>query len=651
MKSKFFILTMLLSLAGMVIIISCSSDDDPPPPPPVSTYSVGGTVSGATGSLVLVQGSEELNVSGDGSFTFSTKLNDGSSYNVTVKSAPDGQYAEVANGGGTINGANVSNISVTCIDIPAGNYTVGGTVEGLTGTLVITNNGADELTINENGPFTFGVPLADGSAYEVTIVSQPDGELCSISSGTGTIDGTNVTDVAISCQASPEISANYYAVDRDAKFYEFQADKSLLEKSGTGLNDFSSVSGLAYDSNNDILYGFSNQDGTLLSIDRTTGVGTAIAQVPTTEIVDIAYDYDADKLYGVNYSFGQLLEINVTTGDITSVYTDEGLKGVYGLAYDDFKLYGSNSSEELLEISITAAPPTMLGGTFGVSRGLAYDDANSKLYGVYAEGGNDNTMTLWQFNTTSGFPTKVGLTGLLSRYGAGLAYAAGDQLMASSGTYFAGAAKLYEVDSSDGTTVSIGSTGYYNYSDLAWRDGDQLYGLELSDGLLLTFDLANGTTTFKREPYFDATTRIAVGLTYKAADDGFYTLTQVVNDGIHLTFIDAASNAAPVVNGNQLALFEDETRALAYDNENGILYAATTTGIAIIDESLGMFVDGSEVSVALTDVILSMNFDPVEKVLVATTADKKVIAINPATGDFVELTTTSETLIGITTTR
>ncbi len=38
---------------------------------------------------------------------------------------------------------------------PAANYTVGGTVSGLSGTLVLENNGSDALTINANGTFTF----------------------------------------------------------------------------------------------------------------------------------------------------------------------------------------------------------------------------------------------------------------------------------------------------------------------------------------------------------------------------------------------------------------------------------------------------------------------------------------------------------------
>ena len=54
---------------------------------------------------------------------------------------------------------------------------VGGTVTGLTGTgLVLKNNNADPLSVISSGMFTFGMKLAIGSPYSVTIVSPPSGQ-------------------------------------------------------------------------------------------------------------------------------------------------------------------------------------------------------------------------------------------------------------------------------------------------------------------------------------------------------------------------------------------------------------------------------------------------------------------------------------------
>jgi hypothetical protein len=83
-----------------------------------ATYSVGGTVSGLAGSgLVLnLNGTENLPVSADGTFTFASLLANGGAYTVTVGTQPGSpdQTCAVANGTGVIAGANVTNVEVTC---------------------------------------------------------------------------------------------------------------------------------------------------------------------------------------------------------------------------------------------------------------------------------------------------------------------------------------------------------------------------------------------------------------------------------------------------------------------------------------------------------------------------------------------------------
>lgn len=81
----------------------------------------------------------------------------------------------------------------------AAKYTVGGTVSGLAGTLVLQNNAGDDLTLTSNDAFAFSTLIADGSAYAVTIKNQPSGLSCAISNGSGTLKGQNITNVTIAC--------------------------------------------------------------------------------------------------------------------------------------------------------------------------------------------------------------------------------------------------------------------------------------------------------------------------------------------------------------------------------------------------------------------------------------------------------------------
>jgi hypothetical protein len=167
----------------------------------ISTYTVGGTVSGLAGTVTLQNnGADALVVATNGSFTFATAVDDGSTYAVTVSTQPTGQTCSVTNGDGTISGANVSNVGVSCVDVPT--YTVGGIVTGLTGTVTLQNSAADDLVIDTNSSFTFDTAVNDGGTYLVTVSTQPTGQSCGVTNNSGTISGANVTDVIVTCIAS-----------------------------------------------------------------------------------------------------------------------------------------------------------------------------------------------------------------------------------------------------------------------------------------------------------------------------------------------------------------------------------------------------------------------------------------------------------------
>ena len=106
------------------------------------------------------------------------------------------QICNVTNAGGTMG---ATDVTVTC-GTP---YSVGGNVLGLNGTgLELQNNTGDNLQIDSNGAFTFDTDLIDRSDYEVTIFIQPSGpeQECHVSSGSGMVDGEDVTDVLVDCR-------------------------------------------------------------------------------------------------------------------------------------------------------------------------------------------------------------------------------------------------------------------------------------------------------------------------------------------------------------------------------------------------------------------------------------------------------------------
>ena len=56
---------------------------------------------------------------------------------------------------------------------PPATYTISGTVFSSGGTIVLQNNGGDDLTLGNVGTFSFATQLASGAAYAVTVKSSP----------------------------------------------------------------------------------------------------------------------------------------------------------------------------------------------------------------------------------------------------------------------------------------------------------------------------------------------------------------------------------------------------------------------------------------------------------------------------------------------
>lgn len=184
------------TIAGDVTVsVTCS----------IGAFSVQPVVSGLTGTLVLRNnGGDDLTITANGTSTFATQLADASNYAVTVLTQPSMQTCTVtggdnADGTGTISSAN-EGVIVTCV---TNTYSVSATVTGLVGTLVLRNNGGDNLTITASGTSTFATAINDATGYAVTIFTQPATQTCTVAGGdnadgTGTISSMNES-ITVNC--------------------------------------------------------------------------------------------------------------------------------------------------------------------------------------------------------------------------------------------------------------------------------------------------------------------------------------------------------------------------------------------------------------------------------------------------------------------
>jgi len=173
-------------------IIDCITD----------TFNVSVTVTGLTGTGLVVSnnGTDNLTINANGTYTFANKVEDMQPYSVGIIINPSpvaGAYELCSITGissGTIATASV-NININCSG-PA--YIIGGTITGLkTASVTVINSSTDSLTIATNGTFSFLFPVLLNGTYSVAVQSEPD-YTCNVINGSGMVTGT-VSNVSIAC--------------------------------------------------------------------------------------------------------------------------------------------------------------------------------------------------------------------------------------------------------------------------------------------------------------------------------------------------------------------------------------------------------------------------------------------------------------------
>jgi hypothetical protein len=191
----------LLACLTPLILLStgCGGGGGEGAPAETPRFTLGGSISGlAASGLVLANGSDTLAVdAGATGFTLPTAVLGGSSFSLTVQAQPTGQTCSVANGSGTVGNANVNNAVVTC---SVNAFTVGGSISGLDGSGLVLANGSDTLAVGAGDTsFTLPTAVAFGSSFSVVVQTQPTGQTCAVTGGSGTLGNAAVTDVAVSC--------------------------------------------------------------------------------------------------------------------------------------------------------------------------------------------------------------------------------------------------------------------------------------------------------------------------------------------------------------------------------------------------------------------------------------------------------------------
>jgi 6-phosphogluconolactonase len=390
----------MLRLIGFVtglalLMVACSGGggggDASSPPPSPATYTVGGTVTGLTGTGLILQtnAGDLVAVSKAGAFTFTNQLGSGAAYTVTVKTQPStpAQNCIVTNGSGTVVTANINTVAVACSTVAGVAYTVGGTVSGLVGsglTLAICHPhyGArscpsfSELQIGANGAFTldWNYPAGYSGGDVVFIAQQPSSptQNCLISNAAISIQNANDTSVTVTCAEYAYVTN---AADNTLTAYLVDATTGALSVVGTPIATGASphaIHGFQSPASADKRYVFVGNEGSndvsAFAVNSATGALTAVPGSPFAAGTDpqaMEFSFDVSSLYVVNAGSDNLFAYDVdwNTGALTGPSTTATGKNPTSIIRSYGFIFVANHGGSN-DISEYYSPPTALGPPF-----------------------------------------------------------------------------------------------------------------------------------------------------------------------------------------------------------------------------------------------------------------------------------------------
>ena len=149
----------------------------------------------------------------------------------------------------------LSHFGLSCVGGSLIGYTIGGTVSGLSGTVILQNNGGNNLSITANGTFTFSGEVGNGATYAVAILTQPSDYTCSVSNASGTVNGADVTTVSVLC------SINQYDISPSAGANGSISPSTVQTVNSGGEVIFTATPDTSYQVNEWLLDGSSVQTG------------------------------------------------------------------------------------------------------------------------------------------------------------------------------------------------------------------------------------------------------------------------------------------------------------------------------------------------------------------------------------------------------
>ncbi|HEY7906310.1 MAG TPA: hypothetical protein VIC53_05235, partial [Wenzhouxiangella sp.] len=315
-KSSKRVIACLIALPSLFLSVQASA-----------SFAVGGSLSGLLADgLIILQNNlgDDLTVTSDGVFSFSTPLDDGESYSVSIAMQPSGQACSVSNGSGTVSGSAITNVSVVCSNTPC----LGVDQDDV---FAVSFTTGELIRYRASDPANTKATILPGGSIvsPESMVFGPDCNLYIGESGDGSTFAPRISKVDVE-------TATISTVYPFASFEVFPAS-------------------LAFE-NNDLLIGrspfYSNNTGPIVKLSNATGgahaisdytSGTSLASSPGIALDSSGRLYVSDQTYDSNTQIasGPVKRFDASGGFLAELIADgaSGLAGPAGMMVVGGSLY------------------------------------------------------------------------------------------------------------------------------------------------------------------------------------------------------------------------------------------------------------------------------------------------------------------------
>ncbi len=312
-------------------------------------YSVGGIITNLTSSIILQNNSKDnLSISADGNFIFTTTLADNTSYSVSILQQPSSQSCALTNASGTIKKANISNITVICNNTGNSNGTLsnGTILNALTLTGGVTTFTGSPCAANTGC-------AAGGSGY----VDSTDPTLVKFKNPEGIVtDGINFY---IADKSNDVIRKVVIATGATTTFAG-NGTQALMDGIGTGAS-FENPNYLTTDGTN--IYVADKNNKAIRKIVIGTGAVTTVVSNDNNFQDPKGMVILNNNLYVADNTGNAIRQIDLATNVVTTVVS-AGLNSPTGMTLVGTDIYlADKSSDQILKIPTTTWVPSVFAGS------------------------------------------------------------------------------------------------------------------------------------------------------------------------------------------------------------------------------------------------------------------------------------------------